>query len=226
MISVLEVGSYDVNGSIRAAVRQSPMGNHLGEYIGIDLTKGPGVDIVASGDELAIEDSRFDLVLSLECFEHNPRWRGTLVNMIRMLKPGGWCIVTCASLGRPEHGTSRMDITSSPGTAAQGWDYYKNVSLADFRAVLPFDETFDCFTLSFGAAWNDLYFVGRKRGNPAHLCAGGDLASAWGSASRSLERPSLKRRMAYLMEYVLGSRAFQSFYVTIWRSFKPSRPRS
>lgn len=222
-ISILEVGSYDVNGSIREVVRRSPMNAGIKEYVGVDLMQGPGVDMIVSGHEVAIEDSHFDLVMSLECFEHNPYWQDTLRNMLRMLKPGGWCIVTCASLGRPEHGTSRMDAASSPGTSEKGWSYYQNVSLQDFRNAVPFAETFDHCTLEYGAAWNDLYFVGRKRGNGANIGETGDFRAIWDAAARGNETPSLKRRATYLMEAVLGSRLFQSFYVTIWRAVKPMR---
>ena len=45
-IKVLEIGSYNVNGSIRAFF---PNAN----YTGVDLCDGPGVDIVSSGHTLA-----------------------------------------------------------------------------------------------------------------------------------------------------------------------------
>jgi len=224
-ILILEVGSYDVNGSIREVVHQSPLGSALVEYVGVDLVEGPGVDIVASGHQFAGPDNHFDIVMSLECFEHNPYWRETLNNMIRMLKPGGWCIVTCASFGRPEHGTSRMESTSSPGTTERGWNYYRNISMREFSTAIPLAEVFDSHVLGFGAAWNDLYFVARKRGNAANIDSAIDIQASWESAAHASEPPGIKRRVTYALERALGSGMFQWLYVTVWRAFKPIRKR-
>ena len=77
------------------------------EYIGVDIAEGPGVDVVCKGQNLQYESAAFDVVVSCECFEHNPFWKETFTNMVRMLKPGGICLITCATLGRKEHGTKR-----------------------------------------------------------------------------------------------------------------------
>ena len=62
---VLEVGSLNINGSVRQFF-QNP-----DEYIGCDLGEGPGVDIVCRGHELPYPDGAFDVVISCECFEHD-----------------------------------------------------------------------------------------------------------------------------------------------------------
>ena len=64
-LRVLEIGSADINGSIRSFFPGS-------DYTGVDLSAGPGVDVVASGHELALPDRDVDLAISCECFEHNP----------------------------------------------------------------------------------------------------------------------------------------------------------
>jgi SAM-dependent methyltransferase len=218
-VSILEIGSYDVNGSIRPIVRKA-LGLNLGEYIGIDLTLGPGVDVVASGSEVPFSDGRFDLVLSLECFEHNPYWKETFGNMIRLLQPGGWCVITCASTGRPEHGTPRIDRSDSPGTDHLGWTYYKNLALSELRGAAPLNDTFSHYTLQFGAPSNDLYFAGLKKGSGSALQVSADYKQVWSSAGRCSERASLKRRATYTMERLLGSRRFQDLYVHIWHRLK------
>ena len=40
--SVLEIGSYDVNGTVRKLFAAA------GHYVGVDLVEGPGVDVVGS----------------------------------------------------------------------------------------------------------------------------------------------------------------------------------
>ena len=67
--SVLEIGSYDLNGVVRN-ILECPT---IDQYIGVDLVEGPGVDIVCNASEYN-SPHLFELVLSCECFEHNPYW--------------------------------------------------------------------------------------------------------------------------------------------------------
>jgi tetratricopeptide (TPR) repeat protein len=152
--SVLEFGSYDVNGSIRPLF--SPR-----KYIGIDLVDGPGVDVVISADQFKSPE-RFDVCISCECFEHNPVFLEAFRNMIEHACAGGLVIFTCASEGRPEHGTSRTTPEDSPGTVKHGWEYYRNLTEADFAAV-DLDGAFTCHRFFRISASHDLYFVGFKR---------------------------------------------------------------
>ena len=170
-LRVLEIGSADVNGSIRPFFAGSL-------YTGVDLAPGPGVDLVGSGDTLALPDEHVDLAISCECFEHNPRWCETFMNMHRMTKPGGVVLMTCASRGRLEHGTARTRPEESPGSQSVGWDYYRNLSRADFERRLDLKALFEAHAFFLNAVPHDLYFVGRKPGRPArplHL----DLPRLW-----------------------------------------------
>lgn len=126
---VLEIGSLDVNGSARSFFTEC-------EYTGLDVGPGPGVDIVCGGHEYDAPDGSFDIVLSMETMEHNPYWVDTVRNMLRLCRSGGLVIVSCASLGRPEHGTTRTDRGSSPLTVALGWDHYRNISEAELRRTI------------------------------------------------------------------------------------------
>lgn len=91
----LEVGSYDVNGSVR--------GLFPGEYVGVDMRPGPGVDIVATADALPFPDASFDVVVSTEMLEHDPSpWR-SLAEMGRVLRPGGHLLLTTRGNGFGEH---------------------------------------------------------------------------------------------------------------------------
>ncbi|MBA3781025.1 MAG: methyltransferase domain-containing protein [Nocardioides sp.] len=157
---ILEIGSYDVNGSMREGFAAA------GEYVGVDLTPGPGVDVIGFGHELSEPDGAFDIAVSGECFEHDPHWRATFENMSRMTKPGGLVAFTCASHGRPEHGTRRSDLTDSPGTQAEGLDYYRNLVAADFE-TLPLSSWFSEWRLWTMPTTFDLYFVGFRAGAPS-----------------------------------------------------------
>ncbi|PVG82766.1 hypothetical protein DDE18_10415 [Nocardioides gansuensis] len=156
---LLEVGSYDVNGSMREVFAK------VQEFVGVDLTAGPGVDVVAYGHEVADADGSFDATVSGECFEHDPHWQDTFANMVRLTRPGGLVAFTCASHGRPEHGTRRSDVTDSPGTQAEGLDYYRNLVEVDFDS-LPLAEWFTSFRFWRMSSTFDLYFAGVRAGDP------------------------------------------------------------
>lgn len=155
---VFEAGSYDVNGSIRNLFGAA------GEYIGADLVTGPGVDVVGSAHEIGHSDGHYDATVSGECFEHNPEWRATFQNMIRMTRPGGLVAFTCASRGRPEHGTARSTPFLSPGTQAEGLDYYQNLSAVDFERAMTLSEHFTDYRFWYIPNSFDLYFAGVRSG--------------------------------------------------------------
>ena len=154
--SVLEVGSLNINGTVRVFFSNC-------FYIGIDLDVGPGVDIVANGKDWTAPDATFDTVISCECFEHNPFWVETFANMYRMAKPHALIIMTCATTGRREHGTSRSDFQSSPLTIKMGWEYYKNLTEEDFSQNFDLKTMFSDHRFSTNMQSNDLYFWGKKR---------------------------------------------------------------
>lgn len=163
---VLEIGSADINGSIRSLFAPfSPL-----SYCGVDISDGPGVDIIKSGHLLDFPTHHFDAVLSFECFEHNPFWKETFANMVRMCKPGGVVIISCASLGRMEHGTDRTTPVDSLSVAL-GWDYYKNISPQIFVNALNIKDNFDYVLLQLDRRSCDLYFFGLKAGesNASHF---------------------------------------------------------
>lgn len=152
---LLEIGSLDVNGTVRPCFpRATP-------YVGIDLGVGPCVDVVASGHDFG-PDEAFDTVVTTECLEHDPGWDETLRNIVRVLRPGGTLLLTCATRGRHEHGTTRTSPAMSPSTN----EHYRNLTAADVVPVLHelrIDLVATCWS-SF-----DLYLVARKPpAPPAH----------------------------------------------------------
>lgn len=151
---VLEVGSLNINGSVRGFFF-NPI-----EYIGCDVGSGPGVDLVCPGEELEFNDNYFDTSITTECFEHNPNWVDTFKNMHRMTRDGGLIVMTCASEGRPEHGTTRSDVGSSPLTVANSQEYYRNLNEVDFRNEFHLDTMFKSFSFEYEPYAFDLYFKG------------------------------------------------------------------
>jgi hypothetical protein len=83
--------------------------------------------------------------------------------MIRLCKPGGFVFFTCATEGRPEHGTSRSTPLDSPLTVDQGWEYYRNLNESDFQQFIDFDDQFKYYGFEINDQSKDLYFWGIKK---------------------------------------------------------------
>lgn len=158
-VLALDVGSLDINGSNRDLFTHS-------QYIGVDLSAGRSVDIISKGHELTLPDHTFDVVLSAECFEHDQFYEKTIQNMFRMLKPGGLFFFTCATTGRPEHGTRRSSPQDAPFLPDDWHDYYKNLEASDIEAVFgDMKAHFQQYEFLTNDHSHDLYFWGIKNGN-------------------------------------------------------------
>lgn len=97
--TVLEVGSYDVNGSVRPIV----MAHHPASYLGIDIEPGPGVDEVCELADAARRFGQFDLVICTEVLEHVADWRGSALTLSSLVAPGGALLITTRGPGFPYH---------------------------------------------------------------------------------------------------------------------------
>jgi SAM-dependent methyltransferase len=164
-VRVLEVGSLDINGSVRGLFRDC-------DYTGVDLQPGRGVDLACPGHLLALPTASFDTVISAECFEHNPFWRETLTNMLRMTRPGGLVLISCATTGRREHGTSRTNPDASPFTVQEKWDYYRNLTARDLERCVNVAGWLVDWHSWINYISRDLYFIGLRHGGATTLDAG------------------------------------------------------
>ncbi len=115
---VLEVGSRNVNGSLRPHVEA--LGPAV--YLGVDMEPGEGVDEICYAESLfgRFGPDAWDVVLSTEMLEHCRNWRAAVHNMKGVLRPGGLLLLTTRSVGFPLH--------EYPG------DYWR-FELADMEAI-------------------------------------------------------------------------------------------
>ena len=82
---ILDVGSKNLNGSLRSVFAKEKW-----EYIGIDISKGKGVDIVLKDPyKYPFKDQEFDAVVSSSCFEHCEMFWLAFKEMVRVTKNGG-----------------------------------------------------------------------------------------------------------------------------------------
>ncbi|MGH9341989.1 MAG: methyltransferase domain-containing protein [Acidobacteriota bacterium] len=91
---VLDVGSFNVNGCVRAL---------FPDYTGVDMRPGRNVDQVANAHNLPFPDEHFDHVLSLEMIEHDDAFWSSFEEMKRVLRPGGMLVITTRGIGFPKH---------------------------------------------------------------------------------------------------------------------------
>lgn len=202
---VLEIGSLDVNGEIRNFFSDCT-------YIGLDVGPGRGVDIVCEGQKYAAPANSFDHVISCEAMEHNPYWLETFQNMVRLCKPGGLVLMTCATTGRPEHGTSRTAPNASPLTVGLAWNYYRNLTKSDFARSCNLASAFSMHR--FWSNWRsyDLYFCGIKK----RVVVSPEMKAAWhGFDARVTEYVATTNdshicRFAGLTATLLGDRTFRA----------------
>lgn len=154
--SVVDIGSLDINGNNRYLFENY-------EYIGVDVGHGPNVDIISKGHEFK-SDKLFDIVISSECFEHDMYYSETIKNCINLTKSGGLFTFTCASLGRPEHGTRRTKPQDAPllNEIEEWGNYYKNLEESDIRTIFNPDEIFSEYEFIYNPIAFDLYFWGIK----------------------------------------------------------------
>ena len=138
-LNCLEVGSYDYNGEVRNLFK-------VKSYTGVDTFNGPGVDIVMNGEDVEKLGKKFDIAISCECFEHTQNWHIIFQSLFNILNNDGVMIITCASRGRNEHGTTRSGADQSPGTIN---NYYKNLSISDFKKKFKIKDMFSSYTFYY-----------------------------------------------------------------------------
>jgi len=142
--SVLEIGSRNVNGSVREFFEGA-------EYVGLDQLDGDGVDIVADA-VLWATLRQYDAIVCCEVFEHEARWPELLERIGAWLGFGAVALLTMATTGRAPH--SGID-----GGQVRPGEHYQNVELPEFLEA--------CTLHGLRAEWDirnpgDLYAVVRR----------------------------------------------------------------
>jgi SAM-dependent methyltransferase len=149
---VLEVGSLNINGTVRIFFKDC-------DYLGVDVGAGKDVDLVCPAHELDIPPNTFNTSISCECFEHDKYWVRSFKKMYDLTKYYGLVIFSCATTGRPEHGTTRTSPADAPFTN----DYYRNLTAEDFEGAFDLKNMFSEYEFSTNQWPADLYFYGVKK---------------------------------------------------------------
>lgn len=145
--AVLELGSYNVNGSVR------PLFAGCARYVGLDLRPGRDVDVVSAAADYDGAGA-FAVVVCCEMLEHDPDPPATLASAWRALQPGGMLILTAASPLRAPHGCDGGQV----GPA----EHYAGIGAVQLSQWL---EGWSDVQIMHTPSRGDLYATARKRGD-------------------------------------------------------------
>ena len=145
-VVVVEIGSQDVNGSLRSVCPESY------KYIGVDFCEAKGVDIVLTDPYcLPFENESVDVFVSSSCFEHSEFFWLVFNDIQRMLKPSGLLYLNMPSNGEVHRWpVDCWRFYPDSGTALQNWarrSGYKTTMLESFTTKQESDQ------------WNDFIAV-------------------------------------------------------------------
>ncbi len=148
-VVVVEIGSQDVNGSLRSVCPESY------KYIGVDFCEAKGVDIVLTDPySLPFENESVDVFVSSSCFEHSEFFWLVFLEVMRCLKPQGLFYLNAPSSGSfhrypvdcwrfyPDSGRALVNWAKRNGINACELESYTQLSGSwqDYVAVFLKDE--------------------------------------------------------------------------------------
>lgn len=155
-VTCLDVGSYDVNGSLRSLAPP-----HM-KYVGVDMAAGPGVDIVLQDPhKLPFVDNWFDLIVSSSCFEHDSMFWLTFLECVRVLKPQGVLYISAPSNGTfHAYPKDNWRFYPDSGQALVSWAHKQGVSAFLVESFLTLQRA--------EGQWNDCVMIFSK-GDPGQF---------------------------------------------------------
>ena len=156
-LSVLDIGSMDVNGSLRTVI---PTG---AKYLGMDVVPGPGVDLVLDDPcQFPLDSDSVDVVISSSCFEHDPFFWLTFLEVSRVLKKGGLFYLNVPSNGfYHRYPSDYWRFYPDAGKSLEAWALRNGMVMQLMESfILPQFE---------GELWNDFVAVFCKGDRTAQL---------------------------------------------------------
>ncbi len=148
---VLDIGSYDFNGTYRMLFPED-----LYDYIGLDMEKGPNVDIVPDDpyEWKNIDNESFDYIISGQAFEHIEYPWLTMQQIYDKLKPEGIaCIIAPNGLSEHRYPVDCWRFYSDGMISLAKWCGFEVIEVSvggvpNYLASIDFDDI-----------WNDVCLV-------------------------------------------------------------------
>jgi SAM-dependent methyltransferase len=145
---VLEIGSQNFNGGLRDFKK------HNMNWIGVDLSDGPGVDkVVGVGESLPFDSGQFDLVLASSVFEHDIQFWNTFLEMVRVVKDTGIVLLIMPSQGSfHRYPLDAFRFYPDSGTALARWSNQsmRPIELIESFTTRPENDVWADYVAIFG----------------------------------------------------------------------------
>lgn len=150
----LDVGAYDVNGSLRQVAPA------MWQYVGVDFSAGPGVDVVLEDPYyLPFPDGSFDVAVSTSCFEHSEFFWLSFLEILRVLSPRGLFYLNAPSNGSfHRYPVDCWRFFPDSGKALEKWAKRNQVPTKLLESFVSYQQV---------NPWNDLVAVFLKDGHYA-----------------------------------------------------------
>lgn len=121
---VVDIGSLDINGSMR------PIFNQCKQYVGIDQSGGKNVDIIGSSHSIPLSDNYCDISISASCFEHDNMFWISFLEICRITKPTGYIYIQAPSNGPYHaHPVDNWRFYKDSWKALEQWALYNNYNI-------------------------------------------------------------------------------------------------
>lgn len=121
---ILDVGSMDINGSIKSLV---PASN---SYVGLDVEHGNNVDFLVSNYKFPFDNDHFDIIMSSSCFEHCDFFWMIFLEIFRCLKSGGFIYICVPSEGfEHKYPIDAYRFKSDFGKVIEKWGLFNNYKI-------------------------------------------------------------------------------------------------
>lgn len=154
---IVEVGSQNINGSVRDVIPSQH------KYTGLDFVAGKNVDILLSDPyNLPVEDDSADVCISTSCMEHAEFFWLSFMEMIRILKPSGVLYLNSPSNGKfHRHPMDCWRFYPDSGLALQHWANRNGIDTLLLESFIGVQKS---------TIWNDwvAVFVKDKQFRSAH----------------------------------------------------------
>lgn len=146
-LTIVDIGSLDVNGSLRSV---APKNN---KYLGLDFEPGKGVDITITDPySLPFESESVDVAVTSSCFEHSEFFWLLFNQALRILKPEGLLYINAPSNGwYHRYPVDCWRFYPDSGVALQNWGKRSgyNCALLESFVGLRKDDLWNDFTAVF-----------------------------------------------------------------------------
>lgn len=207
--SIVEIGSLDVNGSLRVL---KP--SHA-SYVGVDIVSGSSVDLIMTDPHsVPLPDACADLVIASSVFEHDSFFWLSFLEMCRLTKDGGHIYVNSPSNGEiHRYPQDCWRFYPDAGSALVNWASHNGINISLVESFIC-DRSKD--------KWNDfvaIFRVGQTENRQPENCVFSSLKCrniTWNntllhSTSRSEDMEIIDDLNTNLQSLEQGNRPLQSF---------------